>query len=154
VSRAVEIIVWWVALTALELMLVSAVDRYELLVAVILGLCAALVATGARTAQPTSWRVRARWVRWLLPLPLAILTDTGRVLVAALAGRSGTWREVDLSEAVGSTARARAARAVGALVLNTAPGTVVTAVDGQTGRARVHALGGKPGSGLERAVAS
>ena len=137
----------------LELLLVSAVDRAELVLAVLLGLVAALVASAARTAQPTSWSVRASWVRWLALLPLSVLRDAGAVARAALMGSSGTWRRVPVAGAAGDTARARAARSVAGLVLSASPGTVVVDVDPDAGTALVHALGSTRGSALERAVA-
>jgi hypothetical protein len=154
VSRVVEVGFWWAVLTGLELMLISAVDRYELLVAIGIGLAGALLASYARSAQSTSWRLGVRALAWLPTVPASIVTDTGRVLLAAAKGDSGRWRELDLADAGGDTARARGIRALGAMVLSLSPGTVVQAVDERTGTARLHDLGGSAGSRVERAISS
>ena len=150
--RAVEVLLWWVALTGLELMLVSAVDRWELLVALGLGLLGALVAVAARVAQPTSWRFRPTWLGWLLRLPLAIVGDTARVLLAAARASAGEWRTFPVAEAAGDDATARGARALGALVMSMSPGSVVVDIDPAEGIARVHAFGTAGGSALEGAL--
>lgn len=149
----IEIVVWWVALTALELMLISAVDRYELLAAVLLALVCAVVASLARTAQPSSWRLRLDWLGWLPLLPVRIVLDTVAVLLAAAKGEKGTWRTTPVAGAKGDDAGARGARAVGAMALSLSPGSVVVDVDGTSGVARLHSLGSSGGSSLEKAVA-
>ena len=151
-SRTIEIAVWWVALTVLELMLISAVDRYELAVAMAMALICAVVASMARTAQPASWQARIRWLGWLALLPVPIVSGTVRVLIAAARGESGQWREVPVVDAAGHTALARGARGLGSLALNAAPTSLVIDVDPQTGLARLHTLGGARSSALERAV--
>jgi hypothetical protein len=153
VKRAGEVLAWWAVLTGLELMLVSAVDRWELLVAIGLGLLGALVAVAARVAQPTSWSFRAAWLRWLLPLPVAIVGDTARVLVAAARGSTGEWRTIPMADATGEGATARGARAVGALVLSMSPGSIVVDIDPAKGAAKLHGFGTRGGSALEGAVA-
>jgi hypothetical protein len=149
----IEIAVWWVALTACELMLISAVDRYELLAAVLLALACAVVASLARTAQPSSWRLRLDWLGWLPLLPARIVVDTFHVLVAAAKGEKGTWRTTPVGGATGHDASARGARALGAMALSMSPGSVVVDVDPTSGAARLHALGSGGGSSLEKAVA-
>jgi hypothetical protein len=149
----IEIGLWWVALTVGELMLVSAVDRYELLVAVLLGLAGAVVASLARTAQPSSWRIGLGWLVWLPLLPGRVLVDTAGVLLAAARGESGSWREVLVADAEREDARGRGARALGAIALSLSPGSVVLDVDPASGRARLHSLGSQGGSALERAIA-
>jgi multisubunit Na+/H+ antiporter MnhE subunit len=149
----IEIVVWWVLLTACDLMLISSVDRYELLVGVAFGLACALIATFARSAQPSSWSLRLDWLAWLPLIPLRVIADTWHVLVAAAKGDTGSWRETPVADAVGDTARARGARAIGAMALNLAPGSVVLDVDATTGLARLHSLGTSGGSRLEQTVA-
>jgi hypothetical protein len=149
----IEIGLWWVVLTACELMLVSAVDRYELLVAVLLGLAGAVVASLARTAQQSSWRLGSGWLAWLPLLPGRVLADTAGVLLAAARGESGSWREVPVADAQRDDARGRAARALGAIALSLSPGSVVVDVDPASGRARLHSFGSRGGSALEKAIA-
>jgi hypothetical protein len=149
----IEIVLWWAALTVCELMLISAVDRYELLAAVGLGLAGGLVATFARTAQPSSWRLRFQWLGWLPLLPVRVVADTARVLLAAARGETGSWRDAAIAHAQGDDAGARGARAVGAIAMSLAPGSVVLDVNAATGVARLHALGSVGGSRLEQAVA-
>lgn len=152
-SRLIEIVLWWVVLTGLELMLISGVDRYELAVAVVLGLVIAVVTSYARSAQPTSWRLQPRMLPWLPLLLVPIVPDTFRVLGAALRGDVGSWRTAPIAHATGDTATARGARALGAIALNASPGSVVTDVDSRTGAARLHVLGGGSPSALERVLA-
>jgi hypothetical protein len=118
------------------------------------GLAGALLASFARSAQPTSWRFGLRALAWLPTLPASIVLDTGRVLLAAARGETGHWRELALADAKGDTPRARGTRALGAIVLNASPGTVVQSVDDVTGTARLHDLGGSAGSRVERAMSA
>src|SRR3954447_11819856 len=151
-NRGIELLSWWVILTVLELLLVSAVDRAELILAVALGLCGAVVAVLARAAQPTSWRLPRWGVRALLRLPAAVVRDAVAVLHAAARGRTGTWRRLEITGGAGDDSAARGARAAAALIVSVSAATVIVGVDPRSGAALVHDLGGSPGSRLEQAV--
>ena len=138
--RIAEALVWWVALCAVELLLVSSVSAQEAALAVVLSLAAALVAVAARTAQPTAWSPRVTWLRWLLMLPGSVVGDTRTVLVAAFSGRRGTWRTIDVLQAIGDGARPRAWRALAGLCLTASPSTVVADIDQRSGRVLLHDL--------------
>lgn len=144
---------WWALLTALELMLISAVDRYELAVALVLGLAAAVGTVGLRAAQPSAWRVPAGAARWLLLVPLEVVTGTVRVLAAAATGSRGTLDRLQLQGATGDDSAACGVRAAVGQILNATPGSVVVDIDRDTGTLLVHHLGGR-GSALERAMTS
>jgi multisubunit Na+/H+ antiporter MnhE subunit len=144
-----EVLVWTAACVGIWLLTLSSVSRSELLVALACALPCALLAAAGRRAVQGSWAPRPSWLRWLLPLPLAVAGDTARVLgraVAALAGRRpiGAVRSVALRRDR-PAARWRARQAVAAALVSATPGTVVVDVDGDTGRMALHALGaGRP----------
>jgi len=151
-SRVVELLSWWIVLTALELLLVTAVDGAEVVLAVALGLIGASFAVAARVSQPASWSL-PRWsLRALLLLPVGVVRDSAAVLVAAARGDTGSWRSVPIAGAAGDHAAARGARAAAALLVTASPSTVVVGVAPRSGEALVHDLRGRSGSRLERAV--
>lgn len=152
-----EGLLWEAACVGLWLLTLSSVNPAEVVVAVVAALPCAALAVAARRAVGGSWRPRPAWARWLLPLPVAVLADTVRVLGLAagvLLGRripDGEVRTVDLPrDRPAGTRRARAAAA--AALVSAAPGTVVLDVEMRSGRMLVHALGaGRPA--MEEVVA-
>src|SRR4051812_7595828 len=97
-----EVVFWEAACTGLWLLTLSSISLSEALVAAACGLPSAVLAVVARRAVGGSWPVQPRWTRWLLPLPVAVVADGGRVLgraLAVLGGRrvpSGEIRPVQL----------------------------------------------------------
>jgi multisubunit Na+/H+ antiporter MnhE subunit len=151
-NRAIELLVWWGVLTSLELLLISAVDRAELLLAVLLGLVGAIVAVAGRLAQPSGWSLPGWSWRALAVLPLSIVRDSVVVFAAAARGASGSWRRFPVAAAAGGDAKASGARAVASLLIAATPSTVAVGVDPDTGQALVHQLAGPAQSRLERAL--
>jgi multisubunit Na+/H+ antiporter MnhE subunit len=158
VRRATEVVAWTVALTALWAATLTTVDPVELVVAAVCGLACGVLASTTRTSLRVSLRPRARWLGWLLRLPIAVLADLGRLTVAV--GRSvrhgtplGVVRTLALPAEAPGVARTR--RAVGSLVISATPGSyVLDVVDEPTSSAStlsVHALTEDP-SALERSV--
>jgi hypothetical protein len=138
VVRIVETLVWWPPLCGLWLLTLSTFPRPELVAAVVLSLPCAAAATVARRAVGASWRPRARWLRWLPPLPGAVLADTGRVLLRVLrrpvtGAARGRLRQVTLPEE-SDAAHTAAQRALAVIALSLPPGSVVIgAGDGSDG---------------------
>src|SRR4051794_1105451 len=97
-----EALFWEAAGVGTWLLTLSSVSAAELVVAALATAPCAAVAVAARRAVGGSWSPRPRWTAWLVPLPVAVLADTGRVLgraAAVLAGRripDGELREVQL----------------------------------------------------------
>jgi multisubunit Na+/H+ antiporter MnhE subunit len=150
-----EVVLWTAVATGVWLLTLSSVSLPELVAAVATALPCAVLAVAARRALGRSWSVDPSWVRWLLPLPGAVVADTVRVLGLAarvLAGRRipvGELRRVPVRRDR-RAARWAARQAAVAGLLTAAPGTVVLDVadrDGGDGRPSVllHALGaGRP----------
>src|SRR4051794_8959555 len=84
-----EVVFWEAACTGLWLLTLSSISLSEALVAAACGLPCAVLAVVARRAVGGSWPVQPRWTRWLLPLPVAVVADGGRVLGRALAVLGG-----------------------------------------------------------------
>jgi hypothetical protein len=85
-----EILFWEAACTGVWLLTLSSVTRAELITALVCALPCAVLAVLARHAVEGSWLPRAAWARWLLPLPVAVVADTVRILrmaVVSLLGR-------------------------------------------------------------------
>ncbi|MEP9381651.1 hypothetical protein [Nocardioides sp. KR10-350] len=148
-TRLLEGLVWWAALLAAYIFLVSPLTWDEWVLGAVLSAvvsAAAIVATeGFRPPAPP----RLRW--WhLVRLPVDLVRDTGvlaRGLVARRrhVGRSGT---VTLPEG-----DSRGVRAYADLLLSSTPGSYVFDVrpgEGRPGSVRVHRIGGR--AGVERVV--
>jgi multisubunit Na+/H+ antiporter MnhE subunit len=144
--RFPELIVWWAAATGLWLLTLSSTSLPEVLVALGCALPCAVLTVAARRAVRGSWPVQPGWLRWLLPLPAAVLADTARVLArgaGVLVGRrpaSGELRTVRLPRDR-PAGRWRTRQAWAAVLVTAAPGTLVVDVDEGSGDLRVHALG-------------
>lgn len=141
---------WTAAGVGLWLLTLSSVTLPEVLVAIAAAVPSAALAVAARRAVGGAWAPRPAWMSWLLPLPVAVVGDTVRVLrIAAgvLVGRrvpSGEIREVRLPRDR-PAARWHTRRATAAGLVTAAPGTVVLDVDGTSGRMLLHSLGsGRP----------
>lgn len=145
-----EVVFWWVACGAVWLLTLSSVSLSEALIATGCALPCAVLAVVGRRAVEGSWPVRPGWLRWLLPLPAAIVADSARVLgraAAVLVGRRlphGTERTVRLHRDP-VAGRWRTRQAVATVLVTATPGTVVLDVHEDSGDMRVHALGsGRP----------
>lgn len=146
----VEVAAWWVVGLLLWLATVSPVTVEELVLAALCALPCASAARAARRAVGVRWRMRARWFGWAIGLPLAVVTDTAR-LARLWWGRPtarGTIRRAPLDTAP-DPALAATHRALAAVVLSAAPGSVVLDIDGH--ELQLHALTPRP-SRLEKAV--
>jgi multisubunit Na+/H+ antiporter MnhE subunit len=145
-----EVAFWWAVGVGLWLLTLSSVSGQELVAAIATGLPCAVMAVLARRAVRGPLRPRPAWLRWLLPVPVAVLTDSVRVLgvaAGALVGRripDGDLRRVTLPR--DDSAEDWQNRQAAAVVLVSAsPGTVVIDVDPDSGEALVHELAsGRP----------
>jgi multisubunit Na+/H+ antiporter MnhE subunit len=145
-----EVLLWWAACVGTWLLTLSSVSTPELVAAVAAGLPCSVVAVLARRAVRGPLSPRPAWLRWLLPVPVAVLADSARVLgvaAGALLGRripDGDLRRVTLPE--DRSERDWQNRQAAAVVLGSAsPGSVVLDVDPESGEALVHELAaGRP----------
>lgn len=130
----VEIAAWWPVLILTWLATLNAFSYQELVVAAVLALPCAVAARAARRASRVAWTFRARWGRWLLALPTAIVHDTAGVLLLALR-RSGadSFREIPMPEHPDGGREAAATA-----VLSAAPGSVV--VDARDNTLLIHSM--------------
>jgi multisubunit Na+/H+ antiporter MnhE subunit len=146
---AAEVVFWWAACVGLWLLTLSSVSLSEALIATGCALPCAVLAVVARRAVEGSWPVQPRWVRWLLPLPVAVVADTARVLArgaGVLLGRTPTGGahtvQLHRDQPAG---RWRTRQALGTVLVTATPGTVVLDVAEDSGEMCVHALGsGRP----------
>jgi multisubunit Na+/H+ antiporter MnhE subunit len=128
VQRVVEALVWWVVLFGLWAATLSTFPLPELLSGAVAAVACAVAAVVGRRAVHGAWRPRVRWLRWLLPLPVAVVTETARLLVLPwqrrVRTRAGRLREIALvPETAGAVAEAH--RALATTVLAATPGTFV-----------------------------
>jgi multisubunit Na+/H+ antiporter MnhE subunit len=129
VQRAVEALVWWVVLFGVWTATLSTFPLPELVAGAAAALACAVAAIGGRRAVDGAWRVRPRWLRWLLPLPVAVCTEAGRLLTVPFRRNArqravGRIREIALApESDGTVAEAH--RALATTALATTPGTFV-----------------------------
>lgn len=145
-----EVLFWEAACVGLWLLTLSSITLSDVVAASAAAVPCAILAVAARRAVRGSWPPHPAWSRWLLPLPVAVVGDTVRLLGLAaglLVGRripDGEVREADLRR--DRTAALRRTREAAAAALVTAtPGTLVLDVDADDRRIRVHALGdGRP----------
>lgn len=151
--RAVEVVVWWALAYAVWLLSLSTVPLQELAVAALCALPCGVAAAGARWAIGESWAVKPRWLRPMLVLPFAIVSDAIQVLFSALRLQpsEGRFQRVP-SSATGSDAHARGRRALATGLVTASPGSYVLDVDPDSGEMLIHSLASR-GPRIERRVA-
>jgi multisubunit Na+/H+ antiporter MnhE subunit len=128
---AAELALWWLALTAGYLLLITSPSGIEVPVGLVIGALAATAAVAARHAFDPPTTVPA-FVRRVVALPLDVAADAlslGRLLVTgrAFRGDVGTVDEIDL---VGDD---DAVRAWAVLLTSAAPGSVAADVEERDG---------------------
>jgi multisubunit Na+/H+ antiporter MnhE subunit len=127
-DRVVEPLLWWAVLVGTWLLTLSTFPVAELVAGAVAALPCAVAAGAARRAVDGRWRVRRRWLRWLVRLPVAVVADAVRVLALPLRRRSrlgsGRIRTVRLDPDGGAPAE-DAHRALATAVVSMAPGSVV-----------------------------
>lgn len=145
-----EFLFWEAACAGVWLLTTSSISTPDLVAALVCALPCAVLAVVARQAVGGSWLPRAAWTRWLLPLPVAVAADWGRLLrlaAGALVGRrigSGEVRPVELTrDRAGRVWRARQAATV--LLVSATPSSMILDVDPDDATAVLHSLGsGRP----------
>lgn len=138
---------WWVVLFAFYLAIISTISLTEIVVGAVAAAACAIAAVASRrtllaAGNDESHRPRARWLRWLVPLPLQIVTGSVRLLRPR-----GEFAEVRLPE----DSRAAVRRGFAVLALSVAPNGYVADVDPERNILVVHRLDGRP-TALEREV--
>ena len=153
VVTAVEVIVWTVVLVAVWVATLTSVGLLELVVAVVVAVPPAVLATATRRVLDAPAELPAGWWRWAVRLPGDVVADTVRLAgatVRAIRTRTPLGRERTLPlpdpPPTGPDGRA----SVGAITISTTPASYVA--DVEDGALVVHALSDDP-SALERAVA-
>ena len=142
-----EVVLWWAAAVGTWLLTLSSLSTPEVVAAVVAGLPCAVMAVLARRAVRGPLFPRAAWLRWLPPVPVAVVADTVRVLGLAagvLVGRripEGDVRRVQLRRDRDDQ-QWQNRQAAAAVLVTTSPGTVVLDVDPDSGAMLVHDLGG------------
>jgi len=119
----------------------STIDLTEVVVALGVGLIAAMAGIFAARRMGVSYAPRARWTSWLVSLPVAIVRDTVAVIgftavrvvrIRALRGR-GSGFDIESFDRIRAGAPDEADgpawRAYATLVLSTAPGTYVAEIE-------------------------
>lgn len=143
---------WWAIAYAVWLISLSSVPLQELLLAAACALPCGVAAAGARWAIRDSWWMRVVWLKPLLVLPFAIVSDAAQVLVAGFRRRSGSFERISTSTGGdGSADRGRRALSVG--LITSTPGSYVIDIDPDSGDLVIHSLAFR-GPRMERLVAS
>lgn len=142
-----EVLAWWVVLFGVWLATLSVFPPAELVAGAVSALPCAVAAVAGRRAMGATWRARRGWLRWLLPLPVAVLVEAARMLVVPLRGRRGSVgrvREVALHPDPDATT-AETHRALATALLATTPGAFVVDTRPDDHVLVVHALvSGRP----------
>lgn len=136
-GTAAEAAGWWIVLWGVWTLTLSSVTFQESVIAAAATLPAAAAAVATRRVERVAWRPAWSWAKWAMVWPVAVVADTGRVLVAAVRRRPGEFTEIDLPDETGRRRTAR--RAFAALTLSATPGTVVVDVPPEP-RFTVHVL--------------
>lgn len=119
---------WAVVAVGIWLATLSSVTLPETCFALGAGAVCGIAAWAARGALGGSWRVRMRWLWWLLPLSVSILVETGELVRMALTRPHGGRLAVyDFSDEPAERLIGR--EAVGTIALSATPGTVVADCD-------------------------
>lgn len=142
---------WWVVTVAVWMATLSAWSVHDFVVAAGVAVPCAAAGVAARRAVDGAWRPPRELGRWLLSLPLAIVTDSVKILGLPWRRGSdtGNLRTVRLAPP-GDGAAVAGHRALAVAVLSTSPSTYVVDVDDDAGTALLHAVG--PPGRVERAV--
>jgi hypothetical protein len=119
-AGAVETAVWWAVLVGIWLTTLSSVDGQDLVLAAVLAVPCAIVATLVRRAYGGRWRPARAWT-----LPWQVLRGC-----AALVSRRAELREIPVRPI---------RKAIKTVVVSASPNTVV--LDDKDDSLRVHALG-------------
>ncbi|HEY3942454.1 MAG TPA: Na+/H+ antiporter subunit E [Acidimicrobiales bacterium] len=138
-ARVLEAAAWWAVSYSIWLLSLSAVPLQELVVGAAASLPCALAATGMRWATGEAWTVRPRWLRPLLALPLALVSDTIQVLGAVITRKGGDFTTV-ATGVVSDAPAARSRRALATIFMSVSPGNYVLDADPETGDLMVHSL--------------
>lgn len=143
----IEPVVWWAALFAIYLAVISKISPTELVVGVLASAAGAAVAVVVRRAllaadNAERYRPRSAWLRWILPLPAQIVVDA--VHLVRPRGRLAESR-------LPRDDRAAALRGFAVLAVSTSPGAYVAEVDPDRDVLVVHRVGPRP-SAVERRV--
>jgi multisubunit Na+/H+ antiporter MnhE subunit len=145
IHRALEVAFWWAVAIALWLLTLSSISTPEAVTAAAVGLPCGVLAVVARRAVQGSWPPHPAWSRWLVPLPVAVVTDSVRVLgraLGALIGRVpvGEVRTTRLHRDR-PEGRWRTRQAAAVVLVTATPGTVVLDLREDSGELVVHAMG-------------
>lgn len=138
---------WWALFTAIEVLLVGKVDPQETPAGAAIGALAAAGTLAASRAGAVRYRVRARWMRLLVPIAIGVVRDTIRVFALLLRHLAGGPlphdRIVDVPfDAGGDDPESNAHRALAIAAVSCAPNSIVLDVRRARGTLRVHYLDG------------
>jgi multisubunit Na+/H+ antiporter MnhE subunit len=136
----VEAVAWWGLCLGVWVITLSAVPGQELAVATPVSLPCGVLAVAARRAAGSRWRFRPRWLLAVVAVPVAIVSDTFQVFLAAMTRREGHFAEVTVRQGAGDAPLASGRRALATILVTVTPGSIVTDIDTETGVAMVHVL--------------
>jgi len=135
-----ELLVWTLLTWGIWLLTLTALDKEDLFVGGLSAIGCGAAATAARRIYAGSWEPHHSSLGPALLLPVAIVTDALSVLAAPWClSRDAEVVEIGIG-AAGTTARAKARRAIATLVVTATPGSVVLDVAPDDGRLVVHRL--------------
>jgi multisubunit Na+/H+ antiporter MnhE subunit len=138
-----EITAWWAFLVVVWIASLNTISVAEVVTAAVLAVPCAIAARAGRRAAKLDWRLSARWSRWLLALPGAVVHDTGAVLLLAIRPRTreddDEFRALELPDEPDS-ARQTGREAVATAVVSATPGSVVVDAQNEHRKLLVHGL--------------
>lgn len=155
--RAIWWLAWYAALALLWLLYVDSLDHPEVLAGLAAAPLASLAAIGLRTHGGERFRLRLRWLRLALGVPVSVVRDSATLAAALwrrLARREqvrGAFRLVRLP-AGGDDPTGAAWRAFTVMATSVSPNTYVVGIDQERGAALIHQLVPPPAQDARSAV--
>ncbi len=131
--RVAEIGAWWLVLTGLWVVTLSAPSTSEVLAGAVSAALCAVAGSSARRAMRGSWRPRLSWLRWFGRVPATALRESAAAIVTVFRRPSaGRFTEIAVPEEPTAVHEARLAVAVVAIGCTPAAMVVTSPPDEHT----------------------
>lgn len=135
----VETSIWTVVTCAVWLVTLASLTIPELCFAIGASIPSAILARAGRRALDASWRFRAAWLLWPVPVAVTLVAET-LVLLRRAAGGPGRGRLTTLDLPAEEVRLAAGREATATLALCSTPGSVVADSVPERHRLTVHSL--------------
>lgn len=134
----VEMAGWAVAAVLVWIATLSSTTVPELSFAIAAGVLCGVLAHAGRRALGGSWRLRARWLLWIVPMVASALLETIELLRVAIRPRSGRMSKHEFPDEPAELLNGR--EAIGTVAVSATPGSIVADYDPEKRRLLLHVL--------------